>query len=275
MNDELARELNRAHWNALAAVHGQDEYYDSDGSAAGRVDLGAAEQAAITEAVGDLRGRDVLHLQCHIGFDAIAIARRGARVTALDFSAASLEKARALSTRCGVEVEWVHADVTRLPAALKQRFDFVYATIGVLSWIEDVDARMHAAASALRAGGRLALVDIHPLYQMIAATDPLDLDFPYAFDGPRRFNDPGSYADRDAVVRDTATIQYGHSLGEIVTAAIAAGLRIQALHEHLDVGSDPRGDMLAPSADGRLRLEISGQRLPILFTLIAGRPSPP
>ena len=104
---------------------------------------------------------------------------------------------------------------------MKQRFDFVYATIGVLSWIEDVDAWMHAAASALRAGGRLALVDIHPLYQMIAATDPLDLDFPYAFDGPRRFNDPGSYADRDAVVHDTATIQYGHSLGEIVTAAIA------------------------------------------------------
>lgn len=95
-----------------------------------RVASGAAEQAAITEAVGDLRGRDVLHLQCHIGFDAIAFARRGARVTALDFSAASLEKARALGTRCGVEVEWVHADVTRLPAALKQRFDFVYATIG-------------------------------------------------------------------------------------------------------------------------------------------------
>ncbi|HVF80000.1 MAG TPA: class I SAM-dependent methyltransferase [Solirubrobacteraceae bacterium] len=54
----------------------------------------------------------------------------------MDFSAASLEKARALGTRCGVEVEWVHADVTRLPAALKQRFDLVYATIGVLSWIE-------------------------------------------------------------------------------------------------------------------------------------------
>ncbi|HVF80001.1 MAG TPA: hypothetical protein VNA28_17040 [Solirubrobacteraceae bacterium] len=110
---------------------------------------------------------------------------------------------------------------------------------------------------------------------MIAATDPLDLDFPYAFDGPRRFNDPGSYADRDAAVRDTGDVQYGHSLGEIVTATIAAGLRIQALHEHLEVDSDPRGDMLAPGADRRLRLEIGGQRLPILFTLIAGHPGPP
>lgn len=69
-------------------------------------------------------------------------------------------------------------------------------------------------------------------------------------------------------------IQYGHSLGEIVTAAIAAGLRIQALHDHLEVDSDPRGDALAPSPDGDLCLQISGQRLPNLFTLIAGRPGP-
>ena len=37
-------------------------------------------------AVGDVAGLDVLHLQSHIAFDSISLARRGARVTCVDFS---------------------------------------------------------------------------------------------------------------------------------------------------------------------------------------------
>jgi SAM-dependent methyltransferase len=268
-----ALDLNRAHWDALAAVHGQDRYYDSAGLAAGRVGLGAIEAAAVAEAIGDVRHRDVLHLQCHIGFDTIALARLGGRVTGLDLSAVALEKAGALATRCGVQADWVQADVTQLPAALEARFDLVYATIGVLCWVADADAWMRSAAAALRPGGRLALVELHPFYDMVAAVDPLRLDFPYAFDGPHRFDEPGSYADPEASVSATASVVYGHSLAEIVTAAIAAGLRIEALHEHLEADFDPRGSMLAPGTDGRYRLEVSGQRLPILFTLIAAQPA--
>jgi SAM-dependent methyltransferase len=269
--DESAREVNRAHWDALAGVHGQDAYYDAEGLVAGRVGLRAAEAAAVAEAVGDVRGRDVLHVQCHIGFDTIALARGAARVTGLDFSAVALEKARALAGRCGVAVEWVQADATELPAALEGRFDLVYATVGVLGWIGDLGAWMRAAAAALRPGGRLALVELHPLLAMVAAADPLRLDFPYAFDGPRRFDEAGSYADRDAPVGATASIEYAHSLGEVVTAAIAAGLRIEALHEHVDADHDPRGTLLRRGADGRHRLLVDGQRLPLLFTLVAAR----
>lgn len=273
MAEADALDLNRAHWDALAAVHGQDRYYDSDGLVAGRVGLGAIEAAAVAEAIGDVRDRDVLHLQCHIGFDTIALARQGALVTGLDFSAASLDKAGALARRCGVQAEWVQADVTQLPAVLQARFDLVYATIGVLSWIADVDAWMRSAAAALRPGGRLVLVEMHPFYDMVAAVDPLRLDFPYAFDGPHRFDEPGSYADSEASVVATASVVYGHSLGEIVTAAIAAGLRVEALHEHLAADFDPRGSMLTPGPDGRYRLEIGGQQLPILFTLVAAQPA--
>ena len=74
-------------------------------------------------------------------------------------------------------------------------------------------------------GGRLVLVEIHPLYNMVAGREPLALDFPYAADGPRRFEAPGSYADRDAEVAVPTEIVYAHALGEVVTAAIAAGLR--------------------------------------------------
>jgi hypothetical protein len=103
--------------------------------------------------------------------------------------------------------------------------------------------------------------------------EPLRLDFPYAFDGPRRFDEPGSYADPDATVKVTAEVVYGHSLGEVVNAAIAAGLRIDALHEHLATDHDHRGNLLTRGKGGRYRFEVSGERLPVLFTLIATRPA--
>ena len=99
MDRQTARRINRAHWDSLASVHGQDAYYDTEALVAGADSLREAEAAGLREAVGAVAGLDVLHLQCHIGFDSISLARRGARVVGVDFSPASLEKARALARR--------------------------------------------------------------------------------------------------------------------------------------------------------------------------------
>jgi SAM-dependent methyltransferase len=274
MDRGTARRLNRAHWDALAAAHGEghDAYYDTEALIAGADTLREAEAAGVREAVGAVAGLDVLHLQCHIGFDSISLARRGARVVGADFSPASLEKARSLARRCEVDVEFVEADSTKLPVELHTRFDLVYATIGVINWIEDVRAWMRSAAAALRGGGRLLLVDIHPLFAMVASTDPFSVDFPYADDGPRAFDEPGSYAGADLQVAATATVEFGHSLAEVVNAALEAGLKIQRLDEHLEVDFDPRGGLLTREDDGRYRLRVDGERLPVLFTLVAAKP---
>src|ERR687896_513148 len=171
-----ARRINRAHWDALASVHGQDAYYDSEALVAGADSLTSTEAAGVREAVGAVAGLDVLHLQCHIGFDSISLARRGARVVGADFSPASLEKARALARRCEVDVDFVEADATKLPVELHNRFDLVYATIGVICWIDDLRAWMQSAAAAMRSGGRLLLVEIHPVYNTVGSIDPLELD---------------------------------------------------------------------------------------------------
>src|ERR671918_1449265 len=125
MDKGTSRRINRAHWDALASAHGQDAYYDTEALVAGADTLHVAESAGVREAVGAVAGLDVLHLQCHIGFDAISLARRGARVVGVDFSPASLEKARGLARRCGVDVAFVEAEATALPRELHNRFDLV------------------------------------------------------------------------------------------------------------------------------------------------------
>ncbi|TDD85940.1 class I SAM-dependent methyltransferase [Actinomadura rubrisoli] len=259
---------NRVNWDVWAAVHGQDAYYDSAGLVAGADSLTDVERAGLAAAVGEVDGLDVLHVQCHIGFDSVSLARRGARVTGADFSTVALEKARDLARRCEVDVRFVEADAAALPPVLRDGFDLAYATVGILCWIADVGAWMRSVASTLRPGGRLLLLDIHPLWQMVDTVDPLVLDFPYAFDGPHEFAASGSYA---AEAEATTTVEFGHSLGEIVTAAVSAGLRVVRLDEHLDSPLDfGRGQ--AADADGRYRFRVSGQLLPVLYTLIAERP---
>ena len=224
--------------------------------------------------MGDVAGLDVMHLQCHLAFDAVALARRGARLTGVDFSQVALARAAGLAQRCGVELELVEADARRLPPALHGRFDLVYATIGVLGWIDDLDAWMGSVAAALRPGGRLVLVELHPLYLAVGSVDPLVLDFPYADAGPQRFDDAGSYAAPGFDTEANVTIEWAHSIGEVVTAAIGAGLGVVALREHLDAHSCFRGDLLpAPDDDGRYRLRVAGQPLPLLYSLVAERPA--
>jgi hypothetical protein len=73
-------------------------------------------------------------------------------------------------------------------------------------------------------------------------------------------------------VAATATVQYGHSLAEVVNSALGAGLKIQRLDEYLEADFDPRGDMLPREEDGRHRLRVDGELLPVLFALVAAKP---
>src|SRR3954451_5055622 len=155
-----ARRLNRAYWDSLAAVHGSDAFYDDEALVAGADTIGAVEAAGVREAFGAVAGLDVLHVQCHIGHDTISLARRGGRVTGVDFSPASLERARELARRSGTRIEFVEADSTALPVELHNRFDLAYATMGVICWIGDMEAWMRSVAAMLRPSGRLLLVDL-------------------------------------------------------------------------------------------------------------------
>jgi SAM-dependent methyltransferase len=69
------------------------------------------------ERLGELRGRDVLDYGCGHGMAAVVLARRGARVTGFDLSAAYLAEARARAEANGVEVAFVQADGECLPFA--------------------------------------------------------------------------------------------------------------------------------------------------------------
>jgi 2-polyprenyl-3-methyl-5-hydroxy-6-metoxy-1,4-benzoquinol methylase len=265
-----AAEINRRRWDVLASRHGlgEDSVYDVEGFLAGGTSLSARVLAEVAAATGDVAGLDLLHLQCHFGLDTLSFARRGARVTGVDFSPVAVQRAQRLAEQAGLAAEFVESDVLTLPAGLTGRFDLVFASYGVLCWVSSARAWMESAANCLRPGGALVLIDIHPLVQMVDTVRPLVMDFPYAGEQPHTFTSEASYAvgGLDPSIRQT--VQWPHGLGEVVTAAVAAGLRVESLTEWFDEDQDPK---LVVGDDGRARFPIGSEYLPTSFGLRAGR----
>jgi 2-polyprenyl-3-methyl-5-hydroxy-6-metoxy-1,4-benzoquinol methylase len=107
--------LNRAWWDERAPVHAASGFYDVPGFLAGEDSLRAFEP----EEVGDVRGKRLLHLMCHIGLDTLWWARRGAIVTGLDFSPAALDAAVSLAGRTGIDsARFVAAEIGAAGRAL-------------------------------------------------------------------------------------------------------------------------------------------------------------
>src|SRR5262249_2029061 len=87
--------MNRRNWDERAAIHARDTtgFYSMERFRAGESALHGIEAAEL----GDVHGKRVLHLQCHIGLDTLRLARLGAVATGLDFSSAAVEVARGLA----------------------------------------------------------------------------------------------------------------------------------------------------------------------------------
>src|SRR5262249_15227664 len=129
-------ETNRASWDERAEIHVEDltGSYGVDRFLAGEDMLYPIEAAE----VGDGSGLKVLHLQCDIGIDTLCLARRGAAVTGLDFSAPALRHAHDLAERAGLAARFVHGEVYDAEALCGTGFDLVYTSWGTINWLPDI-----------------------------------------------------------------------------------------------------------------------------------------
>src|SRR5262247_2913851 len=159
MADE-ALEANRRLWDSWARINLASRFYDVEGFAAGR---GRDLDSIALAGPGDVRGKSLLHLQCHFGMDTIRWARHGAAVTGVDFSTEAIAAARALAARMGVPATFVHSNIYELPSKLDGRFDVVFTSHGVLGWLPDLDRWAQVVAHFLSAGGIFYVVDAHPV----------------------------------------------------------------------------------------------------------------
>ena len=265
------KKTNLAYWNEMA-----DRHVDTDGYQTAAFRKGAnILDPIVRKGIGNVRGKKLLHLQCHFGLDTLCWARLGARVTGIDFSTVAIGQARALAEEVGLAARFVESDIDGLPGRLTGEFDVVYTSRGVLGWLPDLERWGRVVAHFVRPGGFFYITEIHPMAQVFADDDgvhDLRLRYPY-FSQPKPISlaTKGSYADREAHVNQEVEYGWSHGLGEIVTALTTAGLHIEFLHE-VPVVEWPVS-FLQAAADGTYRLPPGTDgELPLFFSLKASKP---
>jgi SAM-dependent methyltransferase len=231
--------LNLANWNERVGVHlnAPRQHDRQDALRAGNIKLDAIAAGAL----GPVDGLSVLHLQCHFGMDTLVLAQQGATVAGVDFSPSAIAAARELAADLGLadRARFVEANVYDAPAALPElaAFDRVFVSWGALCWLPDIAAWAKVAAYYLKPGGFLALAEAHPA-ALVFNSDPANpggqpvWDMPYFEGAPMMLDNPCDYADPDARLVNRRTVEFMHPLGEVITALLDAGLRIDRFHEH-------------------------------------------
>jgi len=260
---------NRAMWDEKAPLHLASPVYDLPSFKAGRLSLQRHE----IQDLKTISGRELVHLQCHIGLDTLSWARLGARVTGVDFSEASIDAAAALAQELGLEARFAVCDVYDAPAALRRTFDVVYTGVGALCWLPDMTKWARVVRDLLRPGGELYLFEFHPVEWVLepAVGGPLMFKFDY-FTPTDGYRDAGvvAYADGGTALHASETVQWNHPLGEVVTALIEAGLRIDCLRE-LDASVLRRWDGMEARPDGMFTMSSEQPSIPLMYVLRATR----
>jgi len=220
---------NRAVWDTWAPLHFASECYDIPSFKAGREPLDPISLAG----VGDVKGRTLLHLQCHFGLDTLSWARRGALVTGVDFSATAIAKAREIAVDMALAADFVCCDVYDAPTHLERQYDVVFTSVGALCWLPDLEDWARVVARCLKRGGRFFIFESHPALYLFDERPPagMRLKYPYFVRAPLIETETGSYAAPHSGVEVTIH-SYAHPLSDIVGSLLRAGLRITTYDEY-------------------------------------------
>jgi len=127
---------NQELWDEWAEINYRSAFYDVAGFLRSPPPL----DDVVTDALGDLTGKRILHLQCHFGMDTLRLAPRAASVTGIDFSSKAIARANELAAATGLDsrVRFVETDLYALPDVLDDEFDVVFTSLGVLGWLPDL-----------------------------------------------------------------------------------------------------------------------------------------
>jgi len=113
------------------------------------------EKELVLSMAGVKDGERVLDAGCGTGIYSIELAKRGARVTALDASSEMIERARDKAEKAGASVDFIKADALKIPFP-DNHFDLVLS-VCMLCFVKERDGALLEMKRVLRPGGRVVI----------------------------------------------------------------------------------------------------------------------
>lgn len=236
------------------------------------------------ELLGDVRGKEVLHLLCNSGQDSLSMAAHlGARVTGVDVSDVAIEAATALAHETGLPAQFVRAEALAwLDAAPEAAFDIVFGSYGFWGWVQDVPRLLSGIRRVLRPGGRFVSIDFHPLVwsfdsQLRFCRDDyfqskpfLDAVGDYVGSAAGALS-PSGHVAFESVPNPHLAVGWQHTVAALVNAVLSSGLQMEEMKEYPHSNGACIISGLAVAPGRRFVAPAGGPTPPLMLSLCARR----
>lgn len=253
---------NKATWNTKVSIHASSEFYDIKSFKEGKSSLAKFE----LDALGDVSGKSLLHLQCHFGQDTLSWSRMGAVCTGIDISDKGIHLAKELAKELKLEANFYCCNVLDTSDHVKEKFDIVFTSYGVIGWLPDLKPWGQMIAERLKSGGVFYIVEFHPIVWMFDYLEEIP-KMKYGYHQKEVIYEEyqGTYAEMNS---NMISKEYGwnHGLGEVVSALSEAGLTIEYLKEY---DESPYNVFPNMTTNENRMFETKDKLYPILFAIKA------
>ena len=264
INNDNYFDINKATWNDKVKVHAKSDMYDLEAFKTGKSSLMSYE----LEALGDVFGKSLLHLQCHFGQDTLSWSRMGAKCTGIDLSDEGIKLAQNLNDELKLDAEFICCNVLDTSKYVKDTFDIVFTSYGVIGWLPDLKPWGKMIAERLKKGGTFFMAEFHPIVWMFDYLDDKPImKYGYMRDEVIYEEYEGTYADETSKMLSK---EYGwnHGLSEVVNALIEAGLHIEYLKEFDESPYDVLPNLVKTDS---AMFTTEDKLYPLIFTLKASK----
>lgn len=255
-------DINRKLWNAKLDSHLKSDFYFVDEFLQGRSSLNSIE----LELLGNIKGKEILHLQCHFGQDSISLSRLGAKVTGVDLSDKAIEAGKNLAEKCGTDTEFISSDIYNLPAILDKKFDIVYTTYGTIGWLPDLEKWAKVISNFLKPGGKLIFVEFHPFIWMYN-DDFTEVEYDYFQGEPIIETTEGTYADQTAKI-SLQEVGWNHELSSVIQSLINENLEIKNIQEY-NYSPYSCFKNMQETDKGKFQIPQFGHKVPYVYSLVS------
>ena len=195
-------DANKKLWNSRVNIHYNSEFYNIEKFIKTKNSLNSIE----LKELGDIKGKSILHLQCHFGQDTISLANLGAKVTGIDFSEIAIEKAKELNKKLNTNCDFICCNIYDLKNHLNKKFDIVFTSYGTIGWLPDINKWADIVSYFLKKNGKFLIVEFHP-FIWIFDNNFKKIEYSYFHTkAPIKEISKGTYADRNKRIE---MVEYG------------------------------------------------------------------
>jgi len=255
-------EINKKLWNNKTDFHINSEFYDNASFIKGRNSLKSIE----LELLGNIKGKSILHLQCHFGQDTISLSRLGANATGIDLSDKAIKRAKELAATTKLDTTFICCDIYDLPQNLDDEFDVVFTSYGTIGWLPDINKWAKIISGFLKPNGRLVFVEFHPVVWMFDSNFK-KIKYNYFNDGPIVENEEGTYADKNASISQKS-VGWNHSISEVVNSLLQNGLEINSMKE-FDYSPHNCFNETVEYEPQKFRIKHLENKIPMVYSIVS------